>query len=172
MKWRWVQCAVGVWSVLGILAGVGAGAAKAEVLPGTQALTWEGDIASRMVAAVDSFLLGQIEKSEERRGWHWHRDFSSAEGYARSIEPNRKALARMIGVRDARIAFGALELVATTAQPALVGRGEGYEVFAVRWPVLEGVWGEGIPPNRWRQRISPCNCPTSSSASRIRLSIP
>ena len=37
-----------------------------------------------------------------------------------------------------------LEFVATTRQPALVGRGDGFEVFAVRWPVLAGVTGEGL----------------------------
>ncbi|MCY2952206.1 MAG: dienelactone hydrolase family protein [Planctomycetota bacterium] len=144
MKWRWVQYTVIVCGLLASMAAIARGAAKGGPLPGTQSLTWDGDIASRMVTATDAFLLGQIEKSADRRVRHWHRDFASAEGYARSIEPNRKALARMIGVRDARIAFGAPELVATTARPALVGRGGGYEAFAVRWPVLEGIWGEGV----------------------------
>ena len=37
------------------------------VLPGTQPLTWTGDIASRLVDGADRFLLGEIEKSVARR---------------------------------------------------------------------------------------------------------
>ena len=43
-----------------------------------------------------------------------------------------------------RVPFDAPELVGTTAQPALVGKGAGYEVFAVRWPSFGDVHGEGL----------------------------
>ena len=36
-------------------------------LPGTEPLTWTGDIASRMVEGVDRFLLSETAKSLERR---------------------------------------------------------------------------------------------------------
>src|SRR5262249_3739086 len=35
-------------------------------------------------------------------------------------------------------------LIGTTAQPALVGKGDGFEVFAVRWPAFGDVHGEGL----------------------------
>ena len=47
-------------------------------------------------------------------------------------------------MRDERIAFDALELLGTTARPPLVGRGEGYKVFAVRWPAFGDVHAEGL----------------------------
>jgi hypothetical protein len=53
-------------------------------------------------------------------------------------------LATILGVVDPRRPVPALELVSTTATPALVARGAGYDVFAVRWPVLDGVSGEGL----------------------------
>jgi dienelactone hydrolase len=117
---------------------------RATPLPGTKPLTMKGNIASELVAGVDRFLLKGIEKSVARRAAHWKRDFSSAEAYTRSIEPNRKRLAHILGVRDRRVPFDAPELVGTTEQPALVGRGTGYEVFAVRWPAVGGVHGEGL----------------------------
>ena len=117
---------------------------KSAPLPGTKPLTMKGDIASDLVAGVDRFLLREIEKSVARRAAHWKRDCSSAEAYNTSIEPNRKRLAHILGVRDPRVPFDAPELVATTAQPALVGRGTGYEVFAVRWPSVGRVHGEGL----------------------------
>src|SRR5438093_3350674 len=119
-------------------------AATHEPLAGTQPLTMEGDIASQLVAGVDRFLLRKIEESVERRARHWKRDFSSTEAYNKSIEPNRKRLAHILGIRDPRVPFDAPELVATTSQPALVGKGENYEIFAVRWPAFRDVHGEGL----------------------------
>ena len=107
-----------------------------DALVGTQPLTMEGDIASQLVDGVDKFLLQQIEASVDERSKHWKRDVSSAEAYNKSIEPNRQRLAHILGVRDARIPFDGPELVGTTSRPALVGKGEGFEVFAVRWPAL------------------------------------
>lgn len=113
-------------------------------LPNTERLTMQGDIAAQLVAGVDRFLLREIERSVERRARHWKRDLSSPEAYNRSIEPNRKRLAHILGARDARVPFDAPELVGTTAQPALVGKGPNYEVFAVRWPAFGDVHGEGL----------------------------
>ncbi|TKJ36035.1 MAG: hypothetical protein CEE38_13600 [Planctomycetes bacterium B3_Pla] len=129
-------------------------------IPGTEPLTLEGDIASHLVAGVDRFLLGELEKSIERRRRHWNYDFSvnhvgftainptwfmaSSAAYNTSVEPNRKRLAHIIGVRDERVPFDAPELIGTTEQPALVGRGEGYNVYAVRWPAFGDVHGEGL----------------------------
>src|SRR5258708_6504520 len=101
-----------------------------QLLPGTQPLTMQGDIAAQLVEGVDKFLLREIDGSVERRARHWKRDFSSVEAYNKSIEPNRRHLAHILGMRDPRVPFDAPELVGTTAQPALVGRGANYEVFA------------------------------------------
>ncbi|MCP4898912.1 MAG: hypothetical protein GY906_18220, partial [bacterium] len=113
-------------------------------IAGTELLTVEGDIASHLVAGVDRFLLGELEKSVERRERHWRYDFLSATAYTASVETNRKRLAHIIGVRDKRIRFDAPELIGTTEQPALIGRGEGYDVYAVRWPAFGDVHGEGL----------------------------
>ncbi|MHC4118452.1 MAG: alpha/beta hydrolase family protein [Planctomycetota bacterium] len=113
-------------------------------IAGTEPLTLEGDIASQLVAGVDRFLLGELEKSNARRKRHWDYDFSSPAAYSASIEPNRKRLAHIIGVRDERIPFDSPELVGTTEEPALVGRGNGYDVYAVRWPAFGDVHGEGL----------------------------
>ena len=38
----------------------------------------------------------------------------------------------------------AVELIATTRQPALVGRTAGVEIYAVHWPVIGAIYGEGL----------------------------
>jgi len=113
-------------------------------LAGTARLEMQGDIASQLVEGADRFLLSQIEKSVAGRARFWHRDFSSSAKYQRSLQANRERLAHILGVRDARVACDALELVATTAQPALVGQGDGFRAYAVRWPTFGDVHGEGL----------------------------
>lgn len=115
-----------------------------DILPGTARLTLEGDIASHLVSGVDRFLLREVEKSLERRQARWNPDTSSLEAYQHWLEPKRKRLAHILGVRDARKPCEALEYVATTERSALVGKGPGYEVFAVRWPAFGDVEGEGL----------------------------
>jgi dienelactone hydrolase len=143
------------FSLLGLFALLssarGPAASAAELLPGTQPLTLQGDVASNLVAGLDRFLLREIELSVGRRAGFWQRDLSSPSNYTASLAPNRQRLARILGVRDQRVAFSALELVGTSAQPALVGQGDGYEVFAVRWPAFGDAHGEGLwltPTNR------------------------
>jgi dienelactone hydrolase len=119
-------------------------AADPAPLPGTQPLTWEGDIASRLVDGADRFLLGKIGAATAGRAQFWKRDLTSAEAYNASIEPNHKRLAHILGMRDPRVPFQGLELDGTTAVPALVGRGKGYEIYAVRWPAFGDVHGEGL----------------------------
>ncbi len=113
-------------------------------LPGTKPLTMQGDIAAQLVEGVDRFLLKKTAESVAKRERHWHRDLSSHEAYTKSIEPNRKRLAHILGVRDARIVFDAPELVATASQSEHVGSGDGFDAFAIRWPAFGDVYGEGL----------------------------
>lgn len=104
----------------------------------------QGDIASAMVKSADAFLLEQIEQSIDRRRRHWNRNTTSPENYRKSVRENRKRFREIIGVRDERVPCDDLELVATWSVPALVGRNDAFRAYAVRWPVLKGVWSEGL----------------------------
>src|SRR5688500_2547334 len=108
----------------------------AEPLPGMAPLRAEGDLASQVIEGIDRFLLRETEASLEHRAALWKRDTSSPDRYAASVAPHRERLARIFGVVDPREKVEAMELVATTVQPALVGRGRGFEVYAVRWPAI------------------------------------
>src|SRR5438105_1676795 len=119
-------------------------ASRAQPLPGTAALTMEGDIASQMVDGIDRFLMKQIEKAEADREKYWKRDFSSKEAFEKSIAQNRRRLANILGVRDARPAKIEMELVATTNQPALVAKSQAFEAYTVRWNAFGDVHGEGL----------------------------
>src|SRR5262249_43134898 len=115
---------------------------RPDTLDGTKALTMTGDIASELVDGVDRFLLREIEAAEKDRENFFKRDYSSYTRYALSLEPNRKRLAHILGVRDPRASFKAPELAGTLDEPAVVGKGANCEVVAVRWPAFGDVHGE------------------------------
>ncbi len=115
-----------------------------EPLEGTTLLKRSGDIASQLVVGVDRFLLAKTQASLAERKRHWKRDTASPAAYAASVQSNRERLAHIVGIRDERIAFEAPELVTTTNRGALVGQGNGYRVFAIRWPAFGDVYGEGL----------------------------
>lgn len=135
-----------VWRCLWFAVGcvVLSPAGVADPLPGTAALEMQGDIADQLLAGVDAFLNQATAASAKNRARHWRRDVSSREAYEKSIAPNRDRFRRLIGAVDERVPEVQLQLLATTERGALLARGTGYEVFAVRWPVLPGVDGEGL----------------------------
>lgn len=102
----------------------------AQPLPGTTPWAFEGDPATRMVDGIHTWLERETVAAREHR--------------TQSPLPDRERLRVIIGATDQRVPFSALTLDATTASPAEAGRGAGYRVRAVRWPVFEGVEGEGL----------------------------
>ena len=121
-----------------LLSGIDLGVGQSKAFPGTELLTWEGEIASRLVAAADAFLLEEIARSPESRIALWRGDPSSFEAYAAAVEPHRRELRRMVGAVESRPSFGRLP------QREFLGGSEDCEVFGIRWPAFGDVQGEGL----------------------------
>ena len=113
---------------------------SADPLPGTQPLTWEGDIASRLVDECDAFLLRRLEESVEKRADYWFPQDAPRDQRKPSVE----RLKTVLGLVDERVPFEGLELVATTEDSSLVGTLGEVPIHRVRWPVFGGVHGEGL----------------------------
>jgi dienelactone hydrolase len=113
-------------------------------VPGTELLTREGDIAAQMVDGMRQYLLRQTAQSVEQRSQFWKRDFSSHAAYQSSVAAGRERFRQVIGVIDSRLPFTAPELEITLGGPAVVATVDEYRILSVRWPVLEGVDGEGL----------------------------
>ncbi|WP_337174008.1 hypothetical protein [Paludisphaera sp.] len=111
-------------------------------LPGTRALEIPGDLASLLVDGADRFLDRKLRESMAGREMHWARDLSSAEAYAKSIEPQRARLAHILGVRDPRDASTPMEVVISDNHASYSG--EGITVRSVRWAAFGDVTGEGL----------------------------
>ena len=60
------------------------------------------------------------------------------------MRTNRERLRTIIGALDARLPVTALEFVSSTRSPAKVGEADTFTAEAVRWPVFEGVYAEGL----------------------------
>ncbi len=114
---------------------------------GTEPLTLEGDLASRMVEGLDRFLLGQIEADSRTRSSRLALDLTTAESLQQSLAPQRQKLAKMLGVIDPRLPFAAPEIMAPVGEQPQVAAASTFSVFAVRWPVLgdPSPQGQGLP---------------------------
>lgn len=119
-------------------------AAQEAGLPGTKPLTTQGDLSTQMVEGIGKFLLREIESAETNRHTRWEPDFSSRDAFEKSVAPNRERFRTMIGVVDARRTVTELEFVETTLEPSLVAETTAFTIRAVRWPVFDGVHGEGL----------------------------
>jgi dienelactone hydrolase len=117
---------------------------KKEVLPRAKPLTLEGDLAERMLEGAHRFLDRKLAETLVRRSNYWEKGLSSPKNKGRFLDENRKELARILGVTEKRIPFETPSLTATTTRSAKVATGSGYEILAVRWPVLKGISGEGL----------------------------
>ena len=117
--------------------------AAAQALPGTKLLEGKDDFAKVMVEGIDRYLTKATERAAKDRGKYWKPDFTSVETFDQSVQPNRARLRKMIGVIDRRLPVS-MTKIETVEQAALVAETKHYKVYAVRWPVLPGMHGEGL----------------------------
>ncbi|HEV2382800.1 MAG TPA: hypothetical protein VG206_23800 [Terriglobia bacterium] len=111
-------------------------------LPATDPLTLTGDLSVKMMDGAHSYIERKISESVRARQKHWARDLSSPSAYEKSVEPNRKRFAEKIGVVDVRVS-PAMERFGDDPPVGLVSETTAYEIYQVRWPVLENVLGLG-----------------------------
>jgi dienelactone hydrolase len=120
-----------------------ASAADVVSLPRTKPLDWQGDLADKMMDGLHRFIERKIAASVKSRPRFWKRDFTSRDAYEKSVRPNRERLAKILGVVDPRVP-ARVERFGDDDNPALVADTDRYRVYQVRWPVLDGVDGEGL----------------------------
>ncbi len=138
-------------------AGWAASAGAGLPLADTKPLEWpEDDLSTRLMDGAHRFVEGQIRSARDRRGRFWKCDTSSPQAYEASVAQNRQQLRQILGAVDSRLPvrveqFGddvkgsqVRNYALGDPNPALVAETSQYRVFQVRWPVLDGVFGEGL----------------------------
>ena len=113
-------------------------------LPGTALLSESRDWKKETTAQLDALLDQRAEAARVSRPQHWQRDFSSPDAYERSIAPNRQRLRERIGAIDPRVEVRDLNYDAGLTRPALRAETASYDVYAVEWPVLNGLSAAGL----------------------------
>src|SRR4051794_26654119 len=94
--------------------------ALAQELPGTKPLVGKDDFAKVMVSGIHRYLDKLTADHVKKRTESWKPDYSSPQAYAKSLEPQRQRLRKILGVVDQRLP-PAMEYVNTTDRPALLG---------------------------------------------------
>ncbi|MBL9135666.1 MAG: dienelactone hydrolase family protein [Verrucomicrobiales bacterium] len=113
-------------------------------LAGTAALTFEGDVASNLVAGVDRFLDRKLAAAAARRDRLGARNVGSVPEYEAGWADDRGRLAEMLGVVERRVVSSGWEWISSPAQPSLIATSAVVRVEAVRWPAFGDVTGEGL----------------------------
>jgi cephalosporin-C deacetylase-like acetyl esterase len=117
-------------------------------LPGASPLTGTNDLSDAYLSGLDRFMLSETARVCRERSQRWDRFSDGTEkgaaAYETSVASNRQALARMTGVRDARVPFDAPEPMATLSRSAVLGETPTHTLFEIRWPVLRGFYAEGL----------------------------
>ncbi len=116
--------------------------AAQEPLSGTTALTDGGDFSARMVQGIAQWLDRETVRVATGRDQRWRQAATSAEWPAFS-KGQREKLRRTIGAVDPRKP-GVFEVIAEAGAATPAATAAGYTTQRVRWPVFDGVNGEGV----------------------------
>src|SRR6185295_373694 len=134
---------VSITCILALCIGAVAPAQQVHTLPGTELLTWQGDLSESMMDGAHRFVERKIDESASNRQRYWNRDFTTRQAYEKSVEGNRQRFMKSIGVVDPRVP-SAMERFGEDDDAAVVADTPAYRIYQVRWPVLDGVSGEGL----------------------------
>jgi len=139
--------------LLFLLAGV---RAEDVALPGTALLAPVTDRSALMVQGIARWLETDTERAKSDRMRRWQEAAATGRWDSFAAE-SREKLRTMLGAVDQRVT-GRMEEIADLAPAAPVTEGS-YSVHHVRWPVFDGVNGEGL-------LFRPRDEPKASTAAR------
>ncbi|MFT5188372.1 MAG: dienelactone hydrolase [Verrucomicrobiales bacterium] len=111
-------------------------AEETATLPSTAPLTWEeADLSERLMNGAHTFVERKIADAKAERSKHWLGE--------NAVERNRALLKEITGVVDDRLR-PRMERFGDDDGPALLADMPNYQVFRVRWAVLDGFSAEGL----------------------------
>jgi len=116
-------------------------------LPQTGLLTNVGDLSAQMVEGIDRWLMRETERVATDRAKLWSVDFSTLDAGAGFKQSMRERLREIIGAMDRTVPNPRFQFLGDDERGAEVFRSGGRRAFVayrVRWPVFEGVFGEGL----------------------------
>ncbi len=113
-------------------------------LPDAAPLDEAGDIAAQMIAGIHRYLDRELRAADQTAAARLQSEPAANELSETAVQERRQEFAHIIGMADDRKPAPSLEFVCSTTDPFRVAATPTYDVHAVRWPVLDGVDGEGL----------------------------
>ena len=117
------------------------------LLPQTAPLTNSGDLSAQMVEGIDRWLMRETDRVSAQRAKDWEEAAVDAIAFNALKAAKRERLKELIGAVDARAPSPQLQFLGNDERGAEMFRSvgaNGFAAYRVRWPVLEGVFGEGL----------------------------
>ena len=136
-----------LWMCLGamsVIANWSSACTADDRLPGTQQLTWpESELADRLMDGAHRFVERQMRQAAKQRSDFWPPRDAAAEEWETTVKDQRQRLKTILGVVDQRLP-PRIEYFGNTPERTIAYLQESFHVAQVRWPVLDGVFGEGL----------------------------
>ena len=114
------------------------------MLPQTEPLNIEGDLASQMVDGADKFLLRKIAEAAQQRDAHWQAKLADDSKRSEATQSLRYEFARRLGVRDSLASDTTPYLLTSADRSAVVGHGKDFEIQRVQWRTFGDCYGRGL----------------------------
>jgi dienelactone hydrolase len=111
--------------------------------PAGEKLDWKEPLDERMMDGLHKFIERKLDDAAKNRERFWKRDFSSKEAYEKSVEPNRRHLRSVLGIKAERLPTR-VEFVGTDEEPAVVTDKPHFRVLRARWLNSDRLLGEGL----------------------------
>ncbi len=116
-------------------------AAQAEPLPNTAPLQRSGDLSAAMVEGIGRWLERETTRCADQRHQTWEAALAGDQ-WAEFSKAKRERLRQIFGVVDPRTPGPLEEIQISRTPPPLDNKG--VRTTPIRWPVFEGVHGEGV----------------------------
>ncbi len=113
-------------------------------LPGTSPLEWtEAELPDVLMDGAHRFVERKMVDAAKNRRRFWPKDDAGAQPWKKAAEENREQLRTIIGAVDERLP-PRMEYFGNTVEGTVVCAAEQFRVTQVRWPSVDGVFGEGL----------------------------
>ena len=118
-----------------------------QVLPGTRegiAPVSQEAFSRELLDGAHRFVDLKIEEANTERMRDWTIGFSSKEQKEHFLSEKRDKLRSILGIATQPVKVNKIELIANVSDPVEVAETNKYTIYQIKWPVLEGVFGEGL----------------------------
>ena len=133
-----------LFSFIGLFLLTSVAAAADYLLVNTTPLTSPSDqLPELLMDGAHRFIDRKRDEARLQRSQYWPASNASAAEWATSVATNRTHLATILGIVDQRVP-PSMELFHAVGEPAAVYADDHIRITQVRWPVLPGLFAEGL----------------------------